>query len=251
MKENYWEVLKVLLTAAGLIFAGWQVMLSRKDFEKRNQRLQIEKAIEMAGFYRSQIMPYLDIITVIFRDAHLDIHNKGKIGDFRDFNSKELMANFTTDDVIRFWKLIGEPAKYYPHKLEKDANLNDRFLSYKDYRKLNFAPNDTIGCISELLNSLEEFSMYFVTGVADEETVYQSLHQSFRSAIKLLYIVIATKNDDEKNKYYTNTIELFTIWDERYKEKEFIEAENNIEQQEMQKQAKEKQKPIIHKGKKL
>ena len=58
--------------------------------------------------------------------------------------------------------------------------------------------------------------MYFNSGVADEETVYQSLHQSFLAMVKILYFSIASKNESGKDKYFTNIIELYNNWADRY-----------------------------------
>ena len=70
--------------------------------------------------------------------------------------------------------------------------------------------------LQDTLNTLEYFCMYFNSGVADEETVYQSLHQSFLAMVKILYFSIASKNESGKDKYFPNIIEWYNSWTERY-----------------------------------
>ncbi|WP_394883733.1 DUF4760 domain-containing protein [Clostridium tertium] len=77
-----------------------------------------------------------------------------------------------------------------------------------------------VDTLNETLNTLEYFCMYFNSQVADEETVYQSLHQSFLSMVKILYFRIASRNENGKDKYYTNIIQLYNKWSKRYYEHE-------------------------------
>lgn len=69
---------------------------------------------------------------------------------------------------------------------------------------------------NDLLNILEYFCMYLNTGVADEKVIYQSLHQSFLAVVKVCYYDIAVLNETGKDKYYTNIIELYSHWNNRY-----------------------------------
>lgn len=106
--------------------------------------------------------------------------------------------------------------------LNKILLKNKKKESYYDlhYQKLY---TDTL---NDTLNTLEYFCMYFNSGVADEETVYQSLHQSFLSMVKVLYFRIAYVNESGKDKYYTNIIELYNKWSDRYHLTEEKEIEN-------------------------
>lgn len=82
-----------------------------------------------------------------------------------------------------------------------------------------------------LLNKLEFFSMHFTSKLADESVVYQSLHQVFLSTVKLLYGEIVYKNDvSGKDKYFTNTINLYNKWAERDEKmnKELVSKEREM-----------------------
>lgn len=77
---------------------------------------------------------------------------------------------------------------------------------------------DSLDDISNLCNKLEWFSMNFITKAADENVVYQSLHQTFLSCVEHLYIPISFRNTLSHDKYFTNIIELYARWNERLKE---------------------------------
>jgi len=69
--------------------------------------------------------------------------------------------------------------------------------------------------ISSVLNKLEWFSMAFTNRLADEDVVYQSLHQSFIEIVGMLYYRIAYDNKDAHDKFYVNISELFRSWQKR------------------------------------
>jgi hypothetical protein len=97
---------------------------------------------------------------------------------------------------------------------KKKQQINQRtYIYYKSKYCSEFEST-----ITETLNFLEYFCMSFNSGIADEETVYQSLHQSFLGCVKVLYFWIAQQNLSGKDKYYTNIIKLFNKWSERYNE---------------------------------
>ena len=74
-----------------------------------------------------------------------------------------------------------------------------------------------------LLNKLEWISMYFIQKLADEDIVYQSLHQTYLKSIEMLYFKIVGYNDGNgTDKYFTNIIALYVLWQEK---KKFIDNE--------------------------
>lgn len=106
---------------------------------------------------------------------------------------------------------------------------------YKRYELVYNTEFQDILCST--LNKLEYFCMYFNAGIADEEIVYQSLHQSFLEMVKVVYFRIAILNKSGKDKYYTNIIELYNKWTKRYMELEEKEIES-------QRNCRQKVKPI-------
>lgn len=79
--------------------------------------------------------------------------------------------------------------------------------------------NDIDSIFTDNLNKLEYFSMNFIADIADDNIVYHSLHQIFLSYVEICYFHIAELNSKgAKDKYYTNTIELYKKWKKRYLE---------------------------------
>lgn len=95
---------------------------------------------------------------------------------------------------------------------KEEIKALETYYSVKDSNYVSFLINDT-------LNSMEAICMYFNYGVADESVVYQSLHQSFLATVKLLYVTIAERNLQGKDKYFTNIIQMYNRWNERYESK--------------------------------
>jgi hypothetical protein len=71
---------------------------------------------------------------------------------------------------------------------------------------------------NDLMNKLECISMKFNCGIANDDVVYQSLHQLFIKFVKVVYFEIASNNQSAKDAYYTNIRKLYVKWVEKYKE---------------------------------
>lgn len=70
-----------------------------------------------------------------------------------------------------------------------------------------------------LLNRLEHFSMALNSEVADDEILYQSLHQIFFSIVSSLYVSIChANNGDPVDKYFTHVTDLYNRWMNRHSE---------------------------------
>ena len=103
---------------------------------------------------------------------------------------------------------VFEQLKCEKYSKEEILNLNIYYSIIDD--------NYVNSLISDTLNQLEAFCMYFNQGVADDETVYQSLHQLFLGTVKLLYFKIASNNIVGKDKFYTNIIKMYNRWNKEY-----------------------------------
>ncbi|MBG9983356.1 hypothetical protein HYO62_00480 [Aerococcaceae bacterium DSM 111022] len=110
-------------------------------------------------------------------------------------------------------------------KIQMKIQTDLRIYVINLFKKFNVSYN-------HVFNKLEWMSMYFVTGVADSDAVYKSLHQVYFVLMKCFYIEIAMKNDKEVyDRYFTNITNLYKIWRLKYnKEKaSFDEIANNAE----------------------
>lgn len=64
-------------------------------------------------------------------------------------------------------------------------------------------------------NKLEWFAMHFTNNIADESTVYQSLHQIYLKTVISQYLDISENNKRGHEKFYINVIGLYNQWNRK------------------------------------
>ena len=62
------------------------------------------------------------------------------------------------------------------------------------------------------LNKLEAICMSISSQAAGSQFIYESLHQMFLSTVETLSIKISSPNLNNVDKYYTNIISVYNIW---------------------------------------
>lgn len=160
-----------------------------KDYKHRKEKEMTEKSILLAEQFAKKTIQKLSFISHIFETLELDkIINQVKFTRFLDFDIDELNELYSSDSIAKYNQII--------NKYDKDGKFH--FL------------------ITSTLNELEYMCMYISTGVADKDCIYNSLHQQFFQTISYLYFHISLINVDNKNKYYTNVITVYTMWVEKY-----------------------------------
>lgn len=160
-----------------------------KDYKNRKNKERAEKSIQIAEEFAKNIIVPLSYINSIFKKLEIDkLINKVSFLDFSDFDCEELKELFSVQDVVNYQELLNKNESY-----TKDKAI-----------------------IINTLNRLEYLCMYVATEIADEKYIYNSLHQQFLSAIALLYFEISLINTDNKDKYYTNIIQVYNLWKNKY-----------------------------------
>lgn len=76
----------------------------------------------------------------------------------------------------------------------------------------------------DLLNPLESFSLFFTSGVADENVGYLTIGKTYCTTVKKYLPLIAGLSNE---KYFLNILKLFKIWNNRI-EKENLEKEKQV-----------------------
>lgn len=87
-----------------------------------------------------------------------------------------------------------------------------------------------IPCL-EVFNPIESFSLFFVSGIADEKIAYLTVGTTFLGSVKRylpLYVILSN------GKHFNNTFKLFMIWHNR-REKEILEKEKHAIEQKLNK----------------
>lgn len=83
------------------------------------------------------------------------------------------------------------------------------------------------GEIVKLLNALESFAIYFISGVASEELAFTSVGTTYCSSVKKILPVIVLLNDNKKN--YKNLLKLFYLWNSRLEKLDLLNNKKAIE----------------------
>ena len=128
------------------------------------------------------------------------------INGFKYFSEKELREK--TDNKIEDKIKYNKSLSYFKKKLDYDM----KEMYFKN------------------LNKLEYIAMNFISDIADDKIVYNSLHQLFFSYVELNYFYIAALNSNgKKDKFYMNIIELYKKWKTKYIE-DLIAEKNKIKE---------------------
>jgi hypothetical protein len=185
-------------------------------FQYNNQKkhLKIIKAAELAKLYQETIIEDISDILSVFNTYEINkiISEKIDLRKISEFNLLELKKLLPEEDIKKIIAVSMIVDFVYNGKNEKTI----RFKKQNGEEPVEVVHNETSlkDSITQLLNKLEYFCMHFNSGVAEDKTVYQSLHQSFFITVENLYVFIARANDDESScdKYYTNIIKVYKKW---------------------------------------
>ena len=208
-----------LSVVSSIIVALITAIITIRHFEIKNKKDDIQKAIELSELFAQKILIWTNYITSIYTvinikeiNTHLQqTVDKGEalhfdINEYNGFyktNYDEIKANIQALDTQVF---INARGRLLMAGLCNDYDLGvDKTYLFKEFLSIQ----------SILANTLEYFAMYFNSEIANENAVYQSLHQTFISSVIILYPSICSVNSKSSEKYYTNIIDLFNKWVER------------------------------------
>ncbi|MBP3704785.1 MAG: hypothetical protein J6I98_04540 [Clostridia bacterium] len=225
--------LLIIINAAMLFLTVVSVICAIIAYKHQKKRARKESACKLAQYYAENVIKKYSYVSSVFKICKtLEYINKtvelDQIRNFdneefemilkdKEINPKEFMKKANEFDPfvilncrIAQIDLISDRSKIYSEFIEKDEKDDTLIL-----KNASFLINDFAQDITNLLNSLEWFSMNCNYRIADEELLYQSLHQTFLSTVWMLYAFIASNNTSNENKMYTNIIELFNLWRDR------------------------------------
>ena len=95
--------------------------------------------------------------------------------------------------------------KRYLDKLKKIYN-EDEQKKFDSYFPL---------MVENTLNRLEAICINISSQAAGSEYIYNSLHQSFLQFVEILAIKISTNNTNNVDKFYTNIIQVYNMWNKQ------------------------------------
>ena len=201
------------------------IILAKREYIHNKSKESAQKAIEMAEYFMNNILTELTIINNISAKNGLNsIIKRVMFYDMVDFDYDEMKRLYGESNIKKINEIINKTYISVPSPSEKEIKI----------------PFDTF--VSQTLNKLEYMCMHFSSNLADDDFIYNSLHQIFISSMQSCYCTIAKLNTSNKDKYYTNIITVYNKWADKYygaQEKEELIRE------EIEKRRKEATRPSI------
>jgi len=166
-----------------------ELNLAKKQLVYQVEKDVIKNAVELTKYYIEYIMPEIDsYVAQVAGSKYSKEIGKLDFKLFFNFNQAELF------EIIQLNHNCQQPRDVFDmiNNIEKcmKEDLSKTIVMEKDGKRieLNSMP------INAFLNKIEYFCMNFITKVADEETIYRAIHQTFLANIRHLYFPIALKN---------------------------------------------------------
>lgn len=220
-----------IFVTSGVLIAVWQYYLASKSEKTNLEIIQVQRAIDLAEYYKDNILRFFPAIHYIFTKTEISklldaIYTK----ELRDFDSHELNTLLSPKTIARL-KEVQETDEFLQAVLEANDiyNLNFKIRAREvtlenddgskevelHINKASISMSFIVDLMSRTLNNMEYFALHFKHQTADESVIYQSLHQSYIEMMPYFYYFIANQNTDTSNKYYTNVIWLYQYWKEK------------------------------------
>jgi hypothetical protein len=164
-----------------------QLTISKETRKINAKRDSLKLAAEQTVVFGEKIIPEIDTLNNLINENKLD---------------------FFTKSIV---------------KTEGDnISVNAYTQNYSVEKMTKIVPNSGI-----VLNSLEAFSIYFVSGVAAESVTFETCGSSFVLTVNKLMPFIVSMND--KTNGYKNTLKLFRTWNSRLESEKLIVEKGKIE----------------------
>ena len=187
-----------------IITAIW----SMYQFVKGRTIKQQEKAAEIAQDFANNLIEKLGIISDVLLPNQEIEKMISKI-----VKSKQL-SQFTTIEISSILddEKCFENCNNIIHSKETQERYNNILKErYNDEEKKKFDSYFPL-LVENTLNHLEAICISISSHAAGSQFIYNSLHQSFLNAVEVLSIKISSNNSNNVDKYYTNIIEVYNMW---------------------------------------
>lgn len=196
-----WLDIAYLLSGPVIAFIAYlalgQIRIAKEQMEEQKKTLIITSRRDALKLTSEQVTLYCDKIIPLQNEFYDRLKSEG-VDIFEKFG-----VEFDTDSI----KLI-------PPNEEIDLEILGKFVT----EFVNVA------------NAMESFSMYFMSGVADEEIAYHSLGSTFCSTMKSIAPILIPMSNDERR--FAACLSLYQIWGMRRESevlhKQKLEIENKL-----------------------
>lgn len=215
------QIIASIIVVSGLIVSVLQYIdtsLANADIRKREKKV---KAAEMANNFQKDLLPLMNVLTKLYSDAKLNdtVINKIKQSDIKMFSKEEVNELFSKEEIVTVLVRLQVAyliENYKPKNVDRDKETGEiKDVTYSEKDKME-AMHKVSSIIMELSNGLEYFSINFNSGIADEDTVYQSLHGVFFGCVYMTYLFAFKNNEKESDRLFSNTSFLYNKWKQKH-----------------------------------
>lgn len=233
------------ITLVGLFFTA---IWSMHQYIKSKLSKQQEKASQIATDFADNLIEKMGLISkTLLKNSYIQ-----KVTSIFD-NHPECLSQFTTFEIEDI--LVAENEDVDVFKNFKDILCSEdtqkeyqNFLNEKYSEKEQEKFNSKFPVLVEsTLNHLEAICITITSQAAGSEFIYDSLHQTFLKTIKILAVLIAANNNNNVDKYFTNIIQVYNMWNKRKNKdiKKLIKTQKKINK--MQKRMDNEVKKLLSK----
>lgn len=210
------QIINGIFIVAGLVVSVLQYISSGVESAIMRDKEKKIKAAEMANKFQKEIIPLSSMLASAYKKSGLEKRLLHRI-------EKEKLEMFNREEVGRFVKeedisraYIELYIGYLLNKGKKIKAIDGKITDIFEYDDRVEAEKTIDNCIQELANKLEYFGICFNSEIADEDTVYQSLHKVFFNCVHMLYVFIFYSNVSESDRLFSNISSLYIRWHDRY-----------------------------------
>ncbi len=222
------EIVGGIFIMAGLVISVLQYTASSVENTILREKEKKVRAAEIANEFQAEIIPLSSMLADAYAKSGLDKDLLVKIEKkkLEMFDKDEVLSIVSLEEISQAYaRLYGGylSAHYTEKNLKRDADGKVTGVRFSKEEK-DEAEQTIDLCIQNLSNKLEYFGICLNSGIADEDTVYQSLHSVFFQCVHMMYVFIFYSNTSESDRFFANMSSLYVRWKERYEK--LVEQEN-------------------------
>jgi len=253
----------VLFTFANYILARKRFKVEKQFRSKENAARLLSRyptLLKKITFIGMLMGDQGKIITTKIED-HISARSKDCKNCKKKCKAKKCDLMFTSNEMKEIFKDLSKPLRSYKASVDwlKSYVLIDAYIKifgydkalfdaarvieslYKKKEDLKFEDLDanlqfTVreikqrcrAMLTDTLNELEEICMNFYFKIADGDVAWYSMYQTYLPFISLVYPEISSFNDKLRAEYYTNVIDIYNLWNKKYRHERRLDKVSNV-----------------------
>ena len=235
------------ITLVGLFFTA---IWSMHQYIKSKLSKQQEKASQIATDFADNLIEKMGLISkTLLKNSYIqkvtsifDNHPEC-LSQFTTFEIEDILVAENEDEDVDVFKNFKDILCSEDTQKEYQNFLNEKY-SEKEQEKFN---SKFPVLVESTLNHLEAICITITSQAAGSEFIYDSLHQTILKTIKILAVLIAANNNNNVDKYFTNIIQVYNMWNKRKNKdiKKLIKTQKKINK--MQKRMDNEVKKLLSK----